>query len=98
MMQAAEHGSLHSRYPTGRLCQCWLGGECSDVAQADRGLTPHRVAPPIPDYHLQSAFVEWNQEVEALPTKAPAKSFAHRVRLGSPHRRPQNSYTQVRET
>src|SRR5215472_6286179 len=53
---------------------------------------------PIPNRHLQMAFVEWNQEVETFATKAAAESYAHRVRLGSPHRCTQNSYTQVRET
>jgi hypothetical protein len=44
------------------------------------------------------AFVEGNQEVATFATKAAAQSLAHRVRLGGPHRRPQNPYTQVRET
>ena len=53
---------------------------------------------PIPNSHVKMAFVEWNQEVETLATKAPAQSLAHRVRLGRSHGRPQNSYTQVRQT
>ena len=53
---------------------------------------------PIPNNHLQMAFVEWNQEVETFATKAAAESFAHRVRLGGPQRRPQNPYTQIGKT
>jgi hypothetical protein len=37
------------------------------------------------------AFIEENQEVETLPTKAaPHQSLAHQVRLGGSHRRQQN--------
>src|SRR5262249_61313309 len=53
---------------------------------------------PIPNSHLQMAFVEWNQEVETFATKAAAESFAHRVRLRGPQRRPQNPYTQIGKT
>jgi hypothetical protein len=38
------------------------------------------------------AFVERNQVVETLPTKAPAQSFACRVRLRRSHRRPQKEF------
>src|SRR5260370_38538499 len=50
---------------------------------------------PVPNSHLQMPRVQWNQEVETLPTKAAAESLAHRVRLRGSHRRPQNPYTQV---
>src|SRR5215471_17303250 len=50
---------------------------------------------PIADRHLQMALVERNQEVETFATKAAAESFAHRIRLWGPHRRPQNPYPQV---
>ena len=53
---------------------------------------------PIPNRHLQMASVEGDQEVETLPTKAPAQSLAHRICLGGSQRRAQNSYPQVRET
>src|SRR5215831_10714679 len=53
---------------------------------------------PIPNSHLKVAFVEWNQEVETFPTKAAAEWLAHRVRLGGPHRRTQNPYTQICKT
>ena len=53
---------------------------------------------PLTKNHLQMAFVEGNQEVETLATKATAQPLAYRVRLRGAHRRPQNSYTQVRET
>src|SRR5215471_21436560 len=53
---------------------------------------------PIPNSHLQMAFVEWNQEVETFATKAAAESLAHRVRLWGPHRRTQNPYTQIGKT
>src|SRR5215831_1827193 len=53
---------------------------------------------PIPNRHLQMAFVERKQEVETFATKAAAESFAHRVRLGGPQRRPQNPYTQIGKT
>ena len=48
--------------------------------------------------HLQMAFVEWNQEVETFATQTAAEPLAHRVRLGGPHRRPQNPYTQIGKT
>ena len=44
------------------------------------------------------AFAEGNQEVETLPTKAPAQSLAQRVGSRDSYWRPQNSYTQIRET
>ena len=44
------------------------------------------------------ALAEGNQEVETLPTKAPAQSLAHRVGFRDSYWRPQNSYTQIRET
>src|SRR5215472_17013879 len=50
---------------------------------------------PIPNRHLQMAFVEGNQEVQALATKAAAQSLAYGVRLRGSHRRPQNSYPQI---
>src|SRR5262252_10265682 len=50
---------------------------------------------PIPNRHLQMAFVEGNQEVQALATKAAAQSFAYGVRLRGSHRRPQNPYPQI---
>ena len=53
---------------------------------------------PISNSPLQMTFVEWHQEVQTLPAKAPAQSLAHRARLRRSHRCPQNSYTQVRET
>src|SRR5262252_1573669 len=53
---------------------------------------------PIPNRHLQMAFVEGNQEVQTFTTQAAAQSLAHRDCLGGSHRRPQNSNTQVRET
>src|SRR5215831_11724549 len=53
---------------------------------------------PIPNNHLEMAFVEWNQEVETFATKAAAESLAHRVRLRGPHWRTQNPYTQIGKT
>src|SRR5215475_10259812 len=62
------------------------------------GSPPVIVDRPIPNRHLQMAFVERNQEVETFATKAAAESFAHRVRLWGPQRRPQNPYTQIGKT
>src|SRR6516225_2994394 len=62
------------------------------------GSPPVIVDRPIPNRHLQMAFVEWNQEVETFATKAAAESFAHRVRLWGPQRRTQNPYTQICKT
>src|SRR5215467_9686804 len=62
------------------------------------GSTPVIVDRPIPNRHLQMAFVEWNQEVQTFATKATAESFAYRVRLWGPQRRPQNPYTQIGKT
>src|SRR6516165_5350877 len=59
---------------------------------------PVIVRGPLPKNHLQMVLVEWNQQVETFATKAPAQSLAHRVRLLRSHRRPQNSYTEVRQT
>src|SRR5215831_5516377 len=53
---------------------------------------------PLTNNPLEMTFVEGNQEVETFATKASAQSLAHRVGLGGSHRRPQNSYTQVRQT
>ena len=44
------------------------------------------------------AFVERKQEVETFATKAAAESFAHRVAFRGSYWRPQNSYTQIRQT
>src|SRR5215510_4696587 len=62
------------------------------------GSPPVIVDRPIPNRHLQMAFVERKQEVETFATKATAESFAHRVRLWGPQRRPQNPYTQIGKT
>ena len=62
------------------------------------GSPPVIVDRPIPNRHLQMAFVERKQEVETFATKAAAESFAHRVRLWGPQRRPQNPYTQIGKT
>src|SRR5215475_4927681 len=62
------------------------------------GSPPVIVDRPIPNRHLQMAFVERKQEVETFATKAAAESFAHRVRLWGPHWRPQNPYTQIGKT
>src|SRR5215813_7239712 len=62
------------------------------------GSPPVIVDRPIPNRHLQMAFVERKQEVETFATKVAAESFAHRVRLGGPQRRPQNPYTQIGKT
>src|SRR5262252_4636389 len=53
---------------------------------------------PIPNSYVKVAFVDWNQEVETFAKKAAAESLAHRVRLGSPHRRTQSPYTQIGKT
>src|SRR5262249_13476399 len=53
---------------------------------------------PIPNNHLEMAFIEWNKEVETFATKTAAQSLAHGVRLRGPHRRPQNPYTQICKT
>jgi len=53
---------------------------------------------PLTNNPLEMTFVERNQEIQTFATKAPAQSLAHGVRLGGSHRRPQNSYSQVRET
>ena len=50
---------------------------------------------PIANGHLQMAFVEGNQEVETLATKAAAQPLAYRVRLRGSHRRPQNPHPQI---
>ena len=42
---------------------------------------------PFLDSHLQMAFVERDEEVEALPSKTAAQPFANRIRLGRSHRR-----------
>ena len=52
---------------------------------------------PLPDSHLQMAFVERDEEVEALPTKTAAQPFANRIRLGRSHRRAQNHNAQIRQ-
>src|SRR5215471_6955893 len=62
------------------------------------GSPPVIVDRPIPNRHLQMAFVEWNQEVQTFATQATAESFAHRVRLWGPQRRPQNPYTRIGKT
>src|SRR5215813_4370015 len=62
------------------------------------GSPPVIVDRPIPNRHLQMAFVERKQEVETFATKVAAESFAHRVRLGGPQRRPQNPYTHIGKT
>src|SRR5215471_3840505 len=62
------------------------------------GSPPVIVDRPIPNRHLQMAFVERKQEVETFATKAAAESFAHRVRLWGPQRRPHNPYTQIGKT
>src|SRR5262249_24017618 len=62
------------------------------------GSPPVIVDRPIPNRHLQMAFVERKQEVETFATKAAAESFAHCVRLGGPQRHPQNPYTQIGKT
>src|SRR5215471_16903291 len=62
------------------------------------GPPPVIVDRPIPNRHLQMAVVERKQEVETFATKAAAESFAHRVRLWGPRRRPQNPYTQIGKT
>ena len=59
---------------------------------------PVIVAGPIPNSHSQMTFVEWNQEIQTFASKAPAHPLAHCVRLGGSHRRPQNSYPQIRQT
>jgi hypothetical protein len=38
MMQAAEYGSLHTRYATGGLCRCSLEETCSDIGSGRPGL------------------------------------------------------------
>jgi hypothetical protein len=53
---------------------------------------------PIPNRHLQVAFVERKQEVKTLAAKAAAESFAHRVRLWGSQWRPQNPSTQICKT
>src|SRR5215469_14663151 len=53
---------------------------------------------PLANNPSEMTFVEGNQEIETFATKAPAQSLAHRVRLRRSHRRPQNSYTKVRQT
>jgi hypothetical protein len=40
-------------------------------------------------------FTERNHEVQAFPTKTAAEPLAYRVCLGRPHRRSQNSYSEV---
>src|SRR6516165_7726801 len=53
---------------------------------------------PIPHRHLQMAFVEGNQEVQTFAAKTPAQSFAYGVGFRGSYWRPQNSYTQIRQT
>ena len=53
---------------------------------------------PLTNNPLEMAFVQGKQEIQTFATKAPAQSLAHRIRLRCSHRRPQNSYPQVRET
>ena len=53
---------------------------------------------PIPNRHLQMAFVEGNQKVQTFATKTPAQSFAYGVGFRGSYWRPQNSYTQIRQT
>src|SRR5215471_21782966 len=62
------------------------------------GSPPVIVDRPIPNRHLQMAFVERKQEVETFATKAAAESFAYRVGFRGSYWRPQNSYTQIRQT
>ena len=62
------------------------------------GPPPVIVDRPIPNRHLQMAFVERKQEVETFATQAAAESFAHRVRLWGAQRRTQNPYTQICKT
>src|SRR5215470_10818225 len=59
------------------------------------GSPPVIVDRPIPNRHLQMAFVERKQEVEPLATQATPRSFAHRLRLWGPQRRAQNPYTEI---
>ena len=53
---------------------------------------------PIPNRHLQMAFVEGDQEVQTLATKAAAQSLAYGVRLRGSYRCPQNPYSQTGKT
>ena len=53
---------------------------------------------PIPNSHLQMAFVERKQEVETFATEAATQSLADRVRLWGSYWRPQNSYAQIPKT
>src|SRR5215469_14967894 len=59
---------------------------------------PVIVAGPVPNSHLQMAFVEGKQEVETFATEAAAQSLAYRVRLGGSHWRAQNPYAQIPKT
>ena len=51
---------------------------------------------PFVDNHPQMAFVDRNEEVQALTTQASAKAFANGVCLRCPHGRSQDPNTQVR--
>ena len=53
---------------------------------------------PLTNNPLEVTIVHGKQEIQTFATKAPAQSLAHRIGLGGPQRRAQNSYPQVRET
>src|SRR6516165_4327076 len=99
MMQAAEYGSLHNPVPDRQTVSALVRRNL--VRHGLRQTGAHRrVGPsavivncPIPNRHLQMAFIEGNQEVQTFPTKAAAQSLAYGVRLRGSYRCPQNPYS-----
>src|SRR6516165_10110927 len=80
MMQAAEYGSLHNPVPDRQTVSALVRRNL--VRHGLRQTGAHRrVGPsavivncPIPNRHLQMAFIEGNQEVQTFPTKAAARN------------------------
>src|SRR5215472_6043159 len=96
MMQAAEYGFLYNPISDRQTMSVLVGrnlvrhGLRQTGAQRRMGPSAVIVDCPIPNRHLQMAFVEGNQEVQTFATKAAAQSFAYGVRLWGSHRRWQN--------
>src|SRR5215472_825460 len=101
MMQAAEYGFLYNPISDRQTMSVLVGrnlvrhGLRQTGAQRRMGPSAVIVDCPIPNRHLQMAFVEGNQEVQTFATKAAARSFVYGVRLWGSHRRSQNPYPQI---
>ena len=53
------------------------------------------VESPLFDDHPQMPFVEGDQEIQTLPAKTAAETFAESIRRRRPHRRAEYSHSQL---